>query len=80
MIIIREVKVKINRSFVSRPTILTLAIASALSGQVVWADDSESVQLEVVKVTGNTITPETNSVTAEQIEKLYKISSANHQR
>ncbi|MDO8825401.1 TonB-dependent receptor domain-containing protein [Methylophaga sp.] len=68
MIIIREVKVKLNRSFVSRPTIFTLAIAAAFSGQAVWAD--ENIQLEIVKVTGNTITPETNSVTAEQIEKL----------
>ena len=60
----------IKRSIVSRPTILTLAIASALSGQVVWADESDSIELDVVKVTGNTITPELNSVTAEQIEKL----------
>jgi hemoglobin/transferrin/lactoferrin receptor protein len=70
MIIIREVGVSIKRSVVSRPTILTLAIASALSGQFVWADESESIELDVVKVTGNTITPETNSVTAEQIEKI----------
>lgn len=60
----------IKRSIVSRPTILTLAIASALSGQVVWAAENESVQLDIVKVTGNTITPETNSVTAQQIEKI----------
>ncbi|WP_292753217.1 TonB-dependent receptor plug domain-containing protein, partial [Methylophaga sp. UBA4204] len=60
----------IKRSIVSRPTILTLAIASALAGQVVWAEESESIELDVVKVTGNTITPELNSVTAEQIEKL----------
>jgi len=70
MIVIREVGVKIKRCFVCRPTILTVAIASALSGQIVWANENESVQLEVVKVTGNSITPETNSVTAEQIEKL----------
>lgn len=60
----------IKRSIVGRPTILTLAIASALSGQVVWAAENESVQLDIVKVTGNTITPETNSVTAQQIEKI----------
>ncbi len=60
----------IKRSIVSRPTILTLAIAAALSGQVVWANESDSIELDVVKVTGNTITPELNSVTAEQIEKL----------
>ncbi|WP_247869839.1 TonB-dependent receptor domain-containing protein [Methylophaga sp. SB9B] len=61
---------KINRSFVCRPTILTLAITAAFSSQVVWADDNESVQLEAIKVTSNTVTPETNSVSAEQIEKL----------
>ncbi|WP_339776155.1 TonB-dependent receptor [uncultured Methylophaga sp.] len=60
----------IKRSIVNRPTILTLAIVSALSGQVVWAAENESIQLDTVKVTGNTITPETNSVTAEQIEKI----------
>lgn len=60
----------IKRSIVNRPTILTLAIASALSGQVAWAAENESIQLDTVKVTGNTITPETNSVTAEQIEKV----------
>ena len=60
----------IKRSIVNRPTILTLAIASALSGQVAWAAENESIQLDTVKVTGNTITPETNSVTAEQIEKI----------
>ncbi len=60
----------IKRSIVNRPTILTVAIASALSGQVAWAADNESIQLDTVKVTGNTITPETNSVTAEQIEKI----------
>tara|TARA_R110000787_G_scaffold217453_3_gene326293 strand:- start:305 stop:2278 length:1974 start_codon:yes stop_codon:yes gene_type:complete len=70
MIIIREVSVSIKRSIVNRPTILTLAIVSALSGQVVWAAENESIQLDTVKVTGNTITPETNSVTAEQIEKI----------
>jgi hemoglobin/transferrin/lactoferrin receptor protein len=70
MIIIREVSVSIKRSIVNRPTILTLAIASALSGQVAWAAENESIQLDTVKVTGNTITPETNSVTAEQIEKV----------
>lgn len=60
----------IKRSIVGRPTILTVAIASALSGQVAWAAENESIQLDTVKVTGNTITPETNSVTAEQIEKI----------
>lgn len=60
----------IKRSIVNRPTILTVAIASALSGQVAWAAENESIQLDTVKVTGNTITPETNSVTAEQIEKI----------
>lgn len=60
----------IKRSIVNRPTILTVAIASALSGQVAWAAENESIQLDIVKVTGNTITPETNSVTAEQIEKI----------
>jgi len=70
MIIIREVGVSIKRSIVNRPTILTVAIASALSGQVAWAAENESIQLDTVKVTGNTITPETNSVTAEQIEKI----------
>jgi len=70
MIIIREVSVSIKRSIVNRPTILTVAIASALSGQVAWAAENESIQLDTVKVTGNTITPETNSVTAEQIEKI----------
>ena len=70
MIVIREVSVSIKRSIVSRPTILTVAIASALSGQVAWAAENESIQLDTVKVTGNTITPETNSVTAEQIEKI----------
>lgn len=60
----------IKRSIVNRPTILTLAIVSALSGQVVWAAENESIQLDTVKVTGNTITPETNSVSAEQIEKI----------
>ncbi|MBL1457727.1 MAG: TonB-dependent receptor [Methylophaga sp.] len=70
MIIIREVGVSIKRSIVGRPTILTLAIAYALSGQVAWAAENESIQLDTVKVTGNTITPETNSVTAEQIEKI----------
>jgi hemoglobin/transferrin/lactoferrin receptor protein len=70
MIIIREVGVSIKRSVVGRPTILTLAIAYALSGQVAWAAENESIQLDTVKVTGNTITPETNSVTAEQIEKI----------
>jgi len=62
--------VSIKRSIVNRPTILTVAIASALSGQVAWAAENESIQLDTVKVTGNTITPETNSVTAEQIEKI----------
>lgn len=70
MIVIREVSVSIKRSIVGRPTILTVAIASALSGQVAWAAENESIQLDTVKVTGNTITPETNSVTAEQIEKI----------
>src|SRR5690554_3836746 len=70
MIIIREVSVNIKRGFVSRPTILTLAIASAFSVPTAWAEENEAIKLEVVKVTGNTITPETNSVTAEQIEKL----------
>jgi hemoglobin/transferrin/lactoferrin receptor protein len=70
MIIIREVGVSIKRSIVNRPTILTVAIASALSSQVAWAAENESIQLDTVKVTGNTITPETNSVTAEQIEKI----------
>lgn len=60
----------IKRSIVNRPTILTVAIASALSSQVAWAAENESIQLDTVKVTGNTITPETNSVTAEQIEKI----------
>lgn len=60
----------IKRSIVNRPTILTVAIASALSGQVAWAAENESIQLDTVKVTGNTITPETNSVTAEKIEKI----------
>lgn len=59
----------IKRSFISRPTILTLAVASTFSSQIAWAAE-DSVELDVVKVTANTITPETNSVTAEQIEKF----------
>jgi len=62
--------VKINRSVVSRPTILTLAIAAALSGPAVWAAEKDNVQLDVVKVTGQSISLDNNSVDADQIEKM----------
>jgi hemoglobin/transferrin/lactoferrin receptor protein len=43
---------------------------AALTSQIAYAETNESIELGVVEVTGNTITPELNSVDAEQIEKL----------
>lgn len=56
-----------NLNPISRPTVLSIALMSAIASQPAMA---EPVQLETVQVTGNTITPELNSVDAEQIEKL----------
>lgn len=51
----------------SRPTVLSVALLAAMAAQTAAA---ETIVLDTVKVTGNTITPELNSVDAEQIEKL----------
>ena len=56
-----------NLKSISRPTVLSVALMSAIATQSALA---ETVQLDKVQVTGNTITPELNSVNAEQIEKL----------
>lgn len=56
-----------NVRVTSRPTVLSVALLSAMAAQSAVA---ESVQLDTLQVTGNSITPELNSVTAEQIEKL----------
>jgi hemoglobin/transferrin/lactoferrin receptor protein len=53
-----------------RRTALSLALMAALTSQIAYAETNESIELGVVEVTGNTITPELNSVDAEQIEKL----------
>jgi hemoglobin/transferrin/lactoferrin receptor protein len=53
-----------------RRTTLSLALMAALTSQIAYAETNESIELGVVQVTGNTITPELNSVDAEQIEKL----------
>ncbi|MCX4193967.1 TonB-dependent receptor domain-containing protein [Methylophaga sp. OBS1] len=56
-----------NLKSISRPTVLSVALMSAIATQSALA---ETVQLDKVRVTGNTITPELNSVTSEQIEKV----------
>lgn len=60
----------IKQGFIVRPTILTMAILAALSSKVAVSAEKENVELDIVKVTANTITPEINSVTAEQIGKI----------
>lgn len=57
---------KLNQ--ISRPTVLSVALLSAMATQSVVA--AELIELDTLEVSGNTITPETNSVNAEQIEKL----------
>ncbi|KKM23506.1 hypothetical protein LCGC14_1614500 [marine sediment metagenome] len=52
---------------VSRLSVLTIALMTAFAAQ---AAEAESIVLDTVKVTGNTITPELNSVDDIQIEKL----------
>lgn len=54
-----------------RPTILAMAITMGLSAQgLSQAAENDSVALDVVKVTGQTVTLNHNSVNAEQIEKF----------
>lgn len=52
---------------ISRPTVLSVALLTAMAAQTAVA---EPIVLDTVQVTGNTITPELNSVDAGQIEKL----------
>ena len=56
-----------NFNPISRPTVLTVALLTAMAANTAVA---EPIVLDTVQVTGNTITPELNSVDAEQIEKL----------
>ena len=56
-----------NINPLSRPTVLSVALLTALATQSAVA---EQVILDTVEVTGNTITPELNGVDAVQIEKL----------
>ena len=60
-----DVRIYLNK--ISQPTILTLAVLAGLSTQPVSA---ETLELDTLNVVGNTVTPETNSVDAEQIEKM----------
>lgn len=53
----------------SRPTILALALMSALSSKPISAAEEQSLQFDPVKVTG-TVTPAINSVDATDIEKM----------
>lgn len=53
----------------SRPTILSVALLSAISSQTISAAESQTVQFEPVKVTG-TLTPAINSVDETDIEKI----------
>ena len=52
---------------ISHRTVLSVALFAAMFSQAAIA---EEIILDTVEVTGNTITPELNSVTAEQIEKV----------
>ncbi|MFC6806585.1 hypothetical protein ACFQE2_13035 [Methylophaga thalassica] len=60
-----DVRIYLNK--ISQPTMLTLAVLAGLSTQPVSA---ETLELDTLNVVSNTVTPETNSVNAEQIEKL----------
>ena len=55
---------------ISRPTVLSVALITAMAAQTAVA---ETVVLDTVQVTGNTITPELNSVNSDQIEKIQAI-------
>ena len=67
MIIINEVVVSKSLNPISHRTVLSVALFAAMFSQAAIA---EEIILDTVEVTGNTITPELNSVTAEQIEKV----------
>lgn len=56
-----------NLKPISRPTVLSVALLTAMAAQTAVA---ETIVLDTVQVTGNTITPELNSVTSDQIEKV----------
>lgn len=56
-----------NLKPIRRRTVLSVALLTAMAAQTAVA---EPIILDTLKVTGNTVTPELNSVDAAQIEKL----------
>ncbi|MCX4190029.1 TonB-dependent receptor domain-containing protein [Methylophaga sp. OBS3] len=61
---------KTKQAYVPKPKRLMLLMASLIAYGNVQAADENAVSLAPVKVTANTVTPELNSVDADQIAKL----------